>query len=387
MLGSVNVATLWSYRRAADDNLQYGILYTGFNERTKTRITSPLQDEELILAGWRSHNDGLLPRNNTSSISLRNRASDGLPLPPAIDIDSATNSQLRQILEEYFAALWCTLRLAIEPGYAIHFVCHIMKDPNVDYDATLHSSPVPLRHPRDMSGAEIQTLFPFLLSRSITDSPFQFRSRSEIERHIAAAAASLQRELEKDDEEPDINLTTLVDPEGPGDLGNDETPVNPPYFPVTLDSDSSKTTPSEGGRAKSKPKKAAQSKTKKLAPSFDPKKGKCKEDHQPSTHSGKDSRVNTAIDAAALPPPNENTQTGTLQASSGPPSARRSTRDHKQAVIGVQLVAGGMRSPEKRQAHWLYPDGRTEAVAGKGEPSSEATSAGPEKKRRKVNTT
>ncbi|KAJ2925798.1 hypothetical protein H1R20_g11298, partial [Candolleomyces eurysporus] len=205
-LGPVSLAVMYAFRKPSD-NLDHGILYAGHDPKTKTPIKTRLHSHEELLETWAQHSDTVLPRLAKSSVSLRFRVEDSLPLLPRIDSETAVVAHLRQLLAEYLSALWFHTWPSDSEILLLPYA-DITSNPGMYYDVSKFAWPVPMQNPRDMPrGDLLDRVFPFLSQLCDSSTPFQFFKKEEIIRRIGEAAAEKQQELEKDDENLDVELT------------------------------------------------------------------------------------------------------------------------------------------------------------------------------------
>ncbi|KAF6748305.1 hypothetical protein DFP72DRAFT_1074377 [Ephemerocybe angulata] len=328
IVGSAVLGLMYAFR-TEDNGVQHGILYAGHNGLDSSEIVHEPSAHKELAQIWADHAESFMPNVSAPSVLQFLKDDDGFALLPIVDIDDVVPREISKILTAYLTEIWCH---GFPPSNTVPTIPwkEIAAAPHRFYDTAEFEFPCVLGDPAPCLSVQTLPVYDYLLRLQRTGNSFRFRALSEIEDLAKQDGKDMVDEIEKDDENMDDDVDDVPKPKTPptSPRSPSRTPPRLPHSP-----------PQTALRSPPSPL---------LKPSPSPSHGK-------SSHRGRGrGRWRGSVRSDKAKPRRALETMTNVEPSPCHPTARRSGRDRTTASFGLQLLAGGQRSPKGRRPDWSY---------------------------------
>ncbi|KIM35999.1 hypothetical protein M413DRAFT_32041 [Hebeloma cylindrosporum] len=180
-LGSTLMSFSYAFRDTKMDWIKGGMILAGYDDHKKKSVTVEPSDRKAQIDAFFVYADTVLSRKPRVSVYQIPLNKDGIPIPPQVDVLTASIIQLATLLEEYLSSLWefaqqkgCTLATGIPWE-------DIASSPDAYFDTSVYKLPCALRSPEELKCEPFSIVALYQYFSTISASqPFRFRLREAI---------------------------------------------------------------------------------------------------------------------------------------------------------------------------------------------------------------
>ncbi|KAF8162107.1 hypothetical protein BJ912DRAFT_1069019 [Pholiota molesta] len=185
-LGSGVISLSYAFRSPEDNGIMSGCVQASFDATTHLPLTEAVGDEfdpgEDYDKKWAEYARVKLPRAVLNLATRIPRNGDGLPLFPVFNLKARNYSQVTEILEDYFLALW-----EYTQEGSMHIPWNdIEAHPDRYYDTWDHQFPCRFTSPADLNPLELTTMAVYLTENTLK-KPFTFYDKATVESNLLLA--------------------------------------------------------------------------------------------------------------------------------------------------------------------------------------------------------